>query len=127
MCGERTLLAGGRSRIEVAGPLAPYAESFRAGLTAKGYTRWIVAQHTHLMAHLSSWLLEQQLSADQLTAEMIGAFVAVRRGGDHKLHVSLRGMAPLLRYLRSPGVGPPPAAAAPRAPEGEVLASSPAH
>jgi integrase/recombinase XerD len=123
MRSNRTLLAGGRSRIEVAGPLAPYAESFRAELTAQGYTRWIVAQHTHLMAHLSSWLLEQQLSADQLTAETIGAFVAVRRGGGRKLHVSLRGMAPLLRYLRSLGVVPQPAAAAPAGPEEELLAS----
>src|SRR5260370_8566809 len=94
MRSNRTLLAGGRSRIEVAGPLAPYAESFRAELTAQGYTRWIVAQHTHLMAHLSSWLLEQQLSADQLTAETIGAFVAVRRGRHPHWHCSPPGTAP---------------------------------
>lgn len=84
MRSKGSLLAGGRRRIVVAGPLAPFAESFRTTLTAQGYTRWIVAQHTHLMAHLSSWLVEQRLSADQLTAEAVGAFVAVRRAGDYQ-------------------------------------------
>ena len=106
MRSNGTLLAGGRSRIEVAGPLAPFADRFRTDLTAQGYTRWVVAQHTHLMAHLSAWLLEQQLSADQLTNEAIGAFVAVRRAGDYELHVSLRGMGPLLQYLRGLRVVP---------------------
>lgn len=123
MRSKGSLLAGGRSRIVVAGPLAPFADSFRTTLTAQGYTRWIVAQHTHLMAHLSTWLLEQQLSADQLTAEAIGAFVAVRRAGDYQLHVSLRGMVPLLHYLRGLGVVPQPAAAVPAGPAEELLAS----
>jgi integrase/recombinase XerD len=116
-------LAGGRSRIVVAGQLAPFAKSFRTTLTAQGYTRWIVAQHTHLMAHLSTWLLEQRMSADQLTDEAIGAFVAVRRAGDYELHVSLRGMAPLLQYLRGLGVVPQPAVAVPAGPAEELLAS----
>jgi integrase/recombinase XerD len=117
------LLAGGRPRIVVAGPLAPFAEGFRTELTARGYTRWVVAQHTHLMAHLSAWLLEERLSADQLTAEAVGAFVAARRAGNYELHVSWRGMAPLLQYLRGLGVVPQPAVAVPAGPAEELLAS----
>jgi integrase/recombinase XerD len=122
MRSNGTLLAGGRSRIAVGGPLAPFAEGFRAALTAQGYTRWIVAQHTHLMAHLSTWLLEERMDPGQLTAGGVGAFVAARRAGEHKLHVSLRSMVPLLQYLRGLGVVPQPVAAMPDGPAEELLA-----
>ncbi|MFD9947468.1 tyrosine-type recombinase/integrase [Nonomuraea sp. NPDC059023] len=104
---ETIFSSGTRSRIEVAGPLAPYARGFRTALTEQGFTRWIVAQHTHLMAHVSRWLVEQRLTADRLAEErVVGAFVSIRRAEGHDLHVSRRGMAPLLKYLRDVGVVP---------------------
>jgi hypothetical protein len=49
-------LAGGPVRIEVTGPLAPWVGGLRSALTDRGFARWAVAQHTHLMADLSLWL-----------------------------------------------------------------------
>lgn len=117
-----TQLAGGRSLIEVTGPLAPFTVGFRTALTEQGFTRWIVAQHTHLMADLSRWLAERKLTAEHLTVEVVDAYLADRRAGGHKILVSRRGMTPLLEYLRRVGAAPPPAAPVPVGPVEELLA-----
>lgn len=44
------------SWARVDGPLAPYADGFRAELERLGYTPLTAATHVRLMAHLSRWL-----------------------------------------------------------------------
>jgi len=50
---ESSQRAGHPSRIQVSGPLAPYAEGWRAELAARGFARHSVLGHAQLMAHLS--------------------------------------------------------------------------
>lgn len=114
-------LAGGRARVEVAGVLAPFAEGFRAALTDRGFTRWVVAQHTHLMADLSAWLGERELAPGGLTAEGVNAFLVVRRAADPGFLVSRRGLGPLLDYLHDLGVVPRMQEPAPSGPVEQVL------
>lgn len=97
-------LAGGPARIEVTGALAPFADVFREALRDRGFTKSVVNQHTHLMAHLSLWLTARGLVAEQLTADAVQVFLADRRVEGHAVLVSTRGVAPLLDFLRDRGV-----------------------
>ena len=115
-------LAGGLARVEVTGVLAPFAEGFRKALTGQGFSRWVVANHTHLMAHLSSWLGERGLDPGRLAAEAVGAFVAARRADGYRFLVSRRGLVPLLEYLYGLGVVPKMAEATPAGPVEQLLA-----
>lgn len=104
-------LAGGPARVVVAGPLAPFAAALRSELTGQGFTRHAVANHTHLLAHLSGWLTERGLGAGDVNADALQAFLQDRRAAGYGYLISLRGMAPMLTYLR--GVGVVPAAGLP--------------
>jgi site-specific recombinase XerD len=97
-------LAGGPARVEVAGVLSPFAVGFRAALTDQGFARWAVAQHTHLMAHLSVWLDERGLVPQRLTGDAVSAFLVVRRAEGHRFLISRRGLVPLLDYMQKVGV-----------------------
>lgn len=114
-------LAGGPARVEVAGVLSPFADGFRAALTDRGFTRWVVAQHTHLMADLSGWLGERELAPGGLTAEGVNAFLVDRRAADPGFLVSRRGLGPLLDYLYDLGVVPRLQESAPWGPVEQVL------
>jgi integrase/recombinase XerD len=92
-------LAGGRGRIVVTGPLATFAAGLRMELTGQGFNRHAVAQHTHLLAHLSEWLAERGLAADDLNIDVLQAYLSDRRAAGYGFLISLRGMAPMLRYL----------------------------
>ena len=48
---------GEPARTVVTGPLAPYAEGWRAELAARGFARHSVLAHAQLMAHLSGWMI----------------------------------------------------------------------
>jgi integrase/recombinase XerD len=119
MLGSR--LAGGPARIEVTGTLAPFAGAFREALTERGFARWAVAQHTHLMANLSLWLGGQGLAPGQLTADAVNAFLTVRRAEGHWFLVSKRGLVPLLDYLHQRGVVPRMQSPTPLGPAGQLL------
>jgi site-specific recombinase XerD len=104
MRGSR--LVGDRTRIPVPGPLAVFTDGFRVDLTAQGFTRHVVADHTHLLAHLSGWLAERGLTARDVDADALQRFLSDRRAGGHEFLISARGMAPMLKYLRGLGVVP---------------------
>ena len=93
----------------VSGPLAPYGQGFWEELARRGYSGWTAEKHVYLMAHLSRWLVEHDLNAEELTAERLDRFLADRRAKGHKRRVSPRGVAPLVGYLRGLGVVPEPA------------------
>jgi integrase/recombinase XerD len=116
-------LVGAPTRIKVAGPLAPWVAGFRSSLTDQGFSRSVVTQHTRLMAHLSRSLLDQKVSAGQLTEDLVLAFLKDRRVQRPGFLVARRGMVPLLSFLVDEGAVPPLTAPTPTGPVDELLAS----
>jgi integrase/recombinase XerD len=98
------------SRVRVLGPLAPFAKGFTDELFRQGYRPNAAAFQLHLMAHLSRWLDAKGLDAAALTPSTTTAFLAARRAAGYVLWLSPKALAPLLVYLRSLGVAPPPPA-----------------
>ena len=101
------------SEVLIRGPLAPFAAAFRAALADAGYTPLSTVPQLRLMAHLSRWLDTHALTAGDLTAERIAAYLRDRRAGHSQMH-SRRALTPLLGVLASKGVlpaEPPPAPA----------------
>jgi integrase/recombinase XerD len=99
------------SWARVDGPLAPYADGFRAELERLGYTPLTAATHVRLMAHLSRWLAREGVEAAGLTPVVVEAYFAERRAAGYAGHVTGRALRPLAGYLRRLGVIPPPAPA----------------
>jgi integrase/recombinase XerD len=93
------------SRVRVSGPLGVYAAGFREELSTLGYSARSAAGHLQLMAHLSRWLVEIGLAPGELALPQVERFVQDRRDGS-RVHrrLTLRGMRPLLDYLRRIGV-----------------------
>lgn len=86
---------------EMAGPLAPWREGFAEDLRELGYAELTIRDQLRVMAHLSRWLETEGVSPDQLKAEGIERFVAERRASGTRKYVSVRGLGPLLGFLRS--------------------------
>ncbi|MGV1010699.1 MAG: tyrosine-type recombinase/integrase [Dermatophilaceae bacterium] len=99
----------GRYRVRVSDPLEGFAEGFRAELATSGYAWRSVEAQLGLVKHLSEWLGSQDLTAGDLSAEVLSRFVDVRRQSHTHLR-SPRALVPLLDYLRGLGVAPPAAA-----------------
>lgn len=101
------------SRVRVDGPLKPYVDGFRRELSKRGYSSSPAAGHLQMMAHLSRWLTGQGLDPGELTAVRVEQFLENRRasGRVHR-RLTLRGVSPLLGYLRGLGVVPQPEPAA---------------
>jgi hypothetical protein len=106
MPGCGSALASSRTRIAVPGPLGPFTVGLRAELTREGFTRQVVAQHTHLLADMSQWLAKHGLSVGDLDEDVLARYLADRRSAGHRVLISPRGMAPTLSYLREVGVVP---------------------
>jgi len=58
------------------------------------------------MAHASDWLADHSLGVADFTEPVIDRFVVARRAGGHSAHMSMRGMSPMIDYLRSVGAAP---------------------
>lgn len=94
----------------------------RAALITQGYTSLSAADLLRLLAHLSKWLAERGLSGEDLTAEQLEAFVAALRAEGRVKRISVRGVEPVLGYLRTQGVvSAAPADALPVTPVDAVL------
>lgn len=98
---------GHPARLQVSGPLAPYAEGWRAELAARGYSRHTVRAHAQLMAHLSGWMTGAAIGAGALTSEMISGYLEARRAQGYRTRAGNRVLLPLLGYLRGLGAVPP--------------------
>jgi integrase/recombinase XerD len=94
-------------RVRVAGPLAAFADGFGAELGRLGYSRFTADAQLQLMAHVSGWLRDYGLGAQQLTASQVEEYLVFRRASGHVHRVSPRALAPLLAYLRGLAVAPP--------------------
>ena len=94
-----------RLAVHVVGPLQPYRDGFAEAMRSEGYAEGPVELHSHLLADLSRWLLEQGLGASDLTPPVLEEFFAGRRTRRRWL-ATARAAQPLLRYLRAMGAGP---------------------
>jgi integrase/recombinase XerD len=94
------------SRVRMTGPLVEHAGGFRAGLEAQGYRRNAVADQLRVMAHVSRWLDAEGLDLADLTPTEMERFLAARREEGYTLWLSVKGVAPLVDYLRNVGVVP---------------------
>ena len=79
------------SRVRMSGPLEPYRHGFTADLGRLGYSKFTVAALLHLMAHLSCWLEDQGLGAEDLTDACVERFLAARRATGQVCRLSPRG------------------------------------
>lgn len=94
------------SRIRIEGPLAPYRDGLWACLGALGYTPLSARNLLRVMANLSRWLGRQSLHSGQFDAQQIEDYLQHRREAGYVQWLSLRGLDPILEYLRSEGVVP---------------------
>jgi integrase/recombinase XerD len=96
-------------RVRVTGPLAMYADGFRADLAAQGYVAESADRNLRTLAHVSRWMDGQGLSVGQLSAARLEEFLEARRREGYHHALSVRAVMPLAGYLRRAGVaaGPP--------------------
>lgn len=92
------------SRVEVEGPLAPFAKDFRARLADLGYTPLTRVNAMRLTAHVSSWLEANDLAAGDLSDERVVQYFEERRAGGLSASWTPASVAPLLEMLRQVGV-----------------------
>jgi site-specific recombinase XerD len=94
---------------EVTGPLAEYADGFRAELARLGYTPLTAAGQLRLMAHLSRWLDAQRLDAQALEMPVAERYFEARRSAGYANERTVAALGPLLGCLHGLGVAPAPA------------------
>jgi len=93
----------GVCRVEVGGPLAPFAAGIEGVLLAQGYLEESARVLMTLVAELSGWLDERGLAGGDLSGEVVGAFFAAGRGLRRRRR-SPRSLEQVVGYLRSLGV-----------------------
>jgi integrase/recombinase XerD len=91
------------SEVVVAGPLAPFAERFKARLQELGYTPLSAVNTMRLMVHLSRWLDARSLTAADLSNGRVEQYFRERRVVGYRGSRSPRSLAVLLELLRSEG------------------------
>jgi integrase/recombinase XerD len=96
------------SPVRVVGPLQPYAAGFRRHLKEVGYTPLSAANLERVLAHVSRWLDARRLQPRDLSVVRLEQFLRVRRAAGYTCWRSMRGLAPMLEYLRRIEVVPPP-------------------
>jgi len=97
------------ARARVRGPLAPFADGFRAELDRLGYRLNSRESKVNEMSRLSRWLDARGLGAGDLDDEVAGAFLADFGKGRRK-RPTLLALEPLMDWLRREGVIAGPAA-----------------
>lgn len=97
---------GHPSGVRVPGPLAGYADGFAARLADLGYAPLSAANQLRVMARLSRWLAECGLGPGDLSADRVEEFLGWCRSSGYTCWLSVRGVGPLLGFLRGLGVVP---------------------
>lgn len=92
------------SRVEVAGPLAPFADAYEAKLNDCGYAPRTIVSHLRQVARLSCWLEASGLTVAGLSIERLEQFREARRAHGGGGGCSLQGLMLLLEVLRGLGV-----------------------
>src|ERR1700739_3012302 len=113
---------GNPERVRVTGPLAVFTNGFAAELVRRGYRPNSAAAQLQLMAHLSRWMAQRDLTVVDLTKPVLEDFLVARRQAGYRLWLSPRALTPLLTYLRGLEVLPPVSAPAVGGPVDALLA-----
>lgn len=110
-------------RVRVGGPLAEFRAGFDVELESLGYTDLSRAQLVRLLARLSDWLADHEVSPVDVDDAVLGSFVAARRaaGCAHWASVVGLGSHPVVVYLRAVGAIPVPAPRVDATPTGRLL------
>lgn len=94
-------------KVQVPGPLAPYAAGFAEWLTGQGYAPSTVGHQLRLAARLSRWLAEEGVPPSALSEAVAQRFAqSVRVMG--RARPTARAVEPVLGYLRGLGTVPLP-------------------
>ena len=109
-----------RLAVHVVGPLQPHRDGFAEAMRTEGYADGPRELHSHLLAHLSKWLLERDLGTFDLTPPLLEEFFAERRAHRRWL-TTTRSAQPLLRYLRAVGAAPEEPVHQPATPADELV------
>ena len=96
-----------RYRVWVDGPLEPWADGFASELESRGYARLSIPKQLRLFAYTSRWLHKRRLRPCDLTPARVERLLHSRRCAGYTGWRSVRGIAPLLDYLRAADVVPP--------------------
>lgn len=89
-----------------AGRLGPQVEGYRAWLGNRGYAPGTVRNMLRDLGLLGRWLAAEGLEAAQVNEERVAVFLATRKVTGRRKAPGMRGMAPLLSFLREAGVIP---------------------
>jgi integrase/recombinase XerD len=108
------------AKVDVVGPLAPFADDFRSMLEASGYTPLSIVNQLRLMAHLSRWIEAGHYSVVDLSGELLEDYLTAARAAGRVSLCSQGGLVHLLRVLPIAPVIPERAAVSAA---GELLAS----
>ena len=106
-----------KSQVRWSGPLEPFAAGFDAELARLGYTPAGTRRKLEAVAHLSCWLAERGMTADDIGTETIAEFAAARRAAGYcqpadRAVAGLDARLPARARRRPAGGGPGPAAGA---------------
>jgi integrase/recombinase XerD len=91
-------------RVVVTGPLAPFADAYRAELRRRGYTALTTVNELRQVARLSRWLEASGLTAGDLSVGRVEQFLDVQRSEGRRLACSRPALLYLLDLLVSLGV-----------------------
>ena len=89
-----------------AGVLSPHVEGYRAWLVRHGYTGQSIRNMLKDLGQAGLWLSGQGLEARDLDEERLGRHLSDLRKAGRRRVTGLRGMTPLLKYLREAGAVP---------------------
>lgn len=106
---------------QVVGPLEPFAQGFAGELARQGYTVGAASHQLGLVAHLSRWMTRGRLGPADLTPAVIERYLRGRRTAGYRLFRSVKGLAPLLGYLRFVDVTPEAVPSPAQTPAGQHL------
>lgn len=92
------------SRVLMRGPLAPFADAYRAELERRGYSPLSTVNALRQVGRLSLWLEAGGFRASELSEEKVERFLAWQRAaGRHRSQWSRPGLVCLLEVLRAVG------------------------
>jgi integrase/recombinase XerD len=92
--------------VRISGPLVPHLPSLEDDLLAQGYAPLSCRDLLRLTSHLSRWLEEEGLQAQDLTDEVAEAFLVARRELGYARFLTQRALTPIRRHLLAAGVTP---------------------
>ena len=95
-------------QVRVTGPLARFADGFRADLAGQGYVAGSADRNLRTMAHVSRWMQDRGLSAGELSMARLEEFLQARSREGYRHALSIRSVMPLVGYLRRAGVAAVP-------------------